>query len=354
MRRIRLLPLADVAVALLLLGSSSASGQDSLGSAQRFAVLGGSTVTNTGPTTVTGDLGVSPGSAVVGFPPGIVIGVIHAADAVALQAQVDATTAYNALAAMPCDVDLSGQDLGGLTLVPGVYCFSSSAQLTGALTLDALGSDSSTFVFQIGSSLTTASSSSVTVINGGSSCNVFWQVGSSATLGTSTSFVGNVLASASITLTTSSNVSGRLLALNGAVTMDSNSITLCCTASWANYGAGSSGTLGVPGFVASNPPVIGGAITATIGNSSPNDSFGLMLVGLGEASIPMCGGTILVAPPWIMYQVFLPVGGLDLSGTFPLDWALCGFELDLQVIEFDAGGTNGLSFTPGLTFMLGT
>ena len=134
----------------------------SLGTAQSFAVLGGSTVTNTGPTIITGDLGVSPGTAVTGFPPGIVTGgTIHAADAVALQAQSDTTTAYNDLAGQACTIDLTGQDLGGLTLVPGVYCFSSSAQLTGALTLDAEGDPNAVWVFQIGSTLTTASNSSV-------------------------------------------------------------------------------------------------------------------------------------------------------------------------------------------------
>src|SRR5581483_7708363 len=145
--------------------------------AETFTALGGSTVTNTGPTTVVGNLGVSPGLAVTGFPPGAVTGgVIHAGDAVALQAQDDTTTAYNTLAGQSCDHSLTGQDLGGLTLLPGTYCFSSSAQLTGTLTLDAQGNPDAVFVFQIGSTLTTASSSLVMVINGAQACNVFWQV----------------------------------------------------------------------------------------------------------------------------------------------------------------------------------
>jgi Ice-binding-like len=189
-------------------------------------------VTNTGATTVGGNLGVDPGLAVTGFPPGLVAGgTIHSGDGVALQAQSDTATAYNALAGEALTVDLTGQDLGGKTLVPGVYRYSSSAQLTGALTLDAEGNPSAVFVFQIGSTLTTASNSSVLVINGAQDCNIFWQVGSSATLGTTTAFKGNILALTSITLTTGATVSGRTLARNGAVTMDGNRVsTLGCAA----------------------------------------------------------------------------------------------------------------------------
>lgn len=222
--------LASLGAALLIFASSPAAAQISLGTAQSFGVLGGSTVTNTGATTVNGNVGVSPGSAVTGFPPGIVVGgAIHSSDAVAIQAQNDLTTAYNNIAATPCTVDLTGQNLGGLTLTPGVYCFSSSAQITGALTLDALGNPNALFLFKIGSTLTTASGSSVTVINnGGSSCNrVFWQVGSSATIGTGTSFAGEILALTSITITTGANTSGRALARNGAVTLDTNNVNTC-------------------------------------------------------------------------------------------------------------------------------
>jgi hypothetical protein len=195
-----------------------------LGTAQSFAVLGGSTVTNTGSSVITGDLGVSPGSAVTGFPPGIVVGTIHTANAVALQAQNDVTTAYNSLAAQGCTVDLTGQDLGGRTLLPNVYCFSSSAQLTGTLTLDFGGNPNAVFIFKTGSTLTTASNAVVNVINGGQNCNVFWQIGSSATLGTGTTFVGNLLALTSITMTTGARSFGRMLARNGAVTLDSNTV----------------------------------------------------------------------------------------------------------------------------------
>src|SRR5437868_755253 len=205
----------------VLITPSTAFAQIPLGTAQNFAVLGGSTLTNTGPTTITGNLGVSPGSSVTGFPPGIVTGgAIHAADAVAGQAQTDLTTAYNAAAGLPCGVDLTGQNLGGLTLTPGVYCFTSSAALTGTLTLNFQGNANSLFVFKIGSTLTTASASSVVLTNtGGTSCptNLFWQVGSSATLGTGSTFIGNILALTSITMTTGANLTGRALARNGAV-----------------------------------------------------------------------------------------------------------------------------------------
>ena len=203
----------------------------SLGTAENFAVLGGSAVTNTGSTVInTGNLGVSPGlaSTITGFPPGIVnaLGVIYAGDAVAAQAQSDATTAYNNLAGQTPTSDLSGQDLGGMTLTPGVYSFSSSAQLTGTLNLNAGGDSSAVFIFQIGSTLTTETSSSVLVINGAQAVNVYWVVGSSATLGTYTAFIGNILAFTSITLNTGASVTGRVLARNGTVTLDTNTITL--------------------------------------------------------------------------------------------------------------------------------
>ena len=219
----------SVAFAALLYGPSPALAQTAppLGTAQNFAVLGGSTVTNTGSSTITGDFGVSPGSAYSGFPPGLVVsGTIHAADATAAAAQTSVTTAYNSLESQACTQDLTGQDLGGKTLTAGVYCFSTSAQLTGTLTLNAQGNAGAVFIFKIGSTLTTASGSSVVVINSGSVCNVFWQVGSSATLGTTTSFAGNILALSSITLNTGANVTARTLARNGAVTLDSNNVSV--------------------------------------------------------------------------------------------------------------------------------
>ncbi|GAC1600100.1 MAG: hypothetical protein NVS4B10_11680 [Myxococcales bacterium] len=206
-------------------GAPAAATAPLLRSAGSFAVLGASTVTNTGSSTIVGDLGVSPGLAITGFPPGLVSGgTTHKGDAVALQAQADVTAAFVELAARSCTANLTGKDLGGMTLVPGVYCFASSAQLTGTLILDAQGKSDAVFVFQIGTTLTTASGSAVRMANGAGACNAYWQVGSSATLGTTTAFTGNILALASITLNTGASISGRALARTGAVTLDTNHV----------------------------------------------------------------------------------------------------------------------------------
>ncbi len=195
-----------------------------LGTAASFAVLGGSTVINTGPSNISGDVGVSPGNAVTGFPPGTQSsGTIHAADAVAAQARADVTTAYNDAAGRTPFTTVP-TELGGTTHVSGVYR-GATLGLTGTLTLDAQGDPNAVFIFQAGSTLITASGSRVTLINGANACNVYWQVGSSATLGTTTTFVGTVLAQASITAQTGASVQGRLLAGTAAVTLDSNTIT---------------------------------------------------------------------------------------------------------------------------------
>jgi hypothetical protein len=197
-----------------------------MGTARSFGVLGASTVTSTGPTSVTGDLGVSPGTAITGFPPGTVSGTTHAADAVAAQAQADAATAYNFLAAETCGTNLTGQDLGGMTLAPGVYCFNTSAQLTGTLNLNAGGDPNAIFVFQTGTTFVTSPNSAV-IVAGGSPCGVFFQVGSSATLSSGTQFAGNIFALASVTANTGASMTGGSYALNGAVTMDSNAAAAC-------------------------------------------------------------------------------------------------------------------------------
>ena len=203
-----------------------------LGTAHDFAVLAGTAVTNTGPSLVSGNVGVSPGSSVTGFPPGTVVppSVIQGS-AVAAQAQTDLQVAYDCFAAQPVTTALSGQDLGGLTLTRGVYGFATSAQLTGLLTLDAEGDAGALFTFKVGSTLTTAQNSAVIVINGAQAANVNWQVGSSATLGLGTSFVGNILALTSITATTGALSNGVFLARDGAVTLDSNVVTVASSTS---------------------------------------------------------------------------------------------------------------------------
>ena len=234
MRTYRLKQMTLVVGLLCLITAPAAETQASsvvdLGGAKDFAILGGQTVTNTGPTTLDGDLGVSPGSAITGFfgtneddGPGTFTGSAHQGDAVAGQAQTDARAAYTDLANMGATQDLTGTDLGGLTLTPGVYSFSSSAQLTGDLTLDGNGP----FVFQIGSTLTTAPGSRVMQMPGDDCfCDVFWQVGSSATLDTTTMFAGTILADQSVTFNDEATLAGRAVALEGSITMINNRVNI--------------------------------------------------------------------------------------------------------------------------------
>ena len=195
-----------------------------LGAAKSFAVLAGTGITNTGPTTLTGDIGTFPTPTITGAGLITVNGTNHGADAVTQQAKTDLVDAYDALAGQPADVTVSG-NLGGQTLVPGVYFSASTLALTGELVLDAKGDPNAVFVFQAGSSLTTATASSVRLINSAQSCNVFWQLGASATLGTTSVLRGSVLALTSVTANTGAVVDGRLLARNGAVTLDTDTIT---------------------------------------------------------------------------------------------------------------------------------
>jgi len=225
--------LGAVSVPLLYTPTTSAQSGVPQGTTTTYAVLAASAVTSTGLSVVNGDLGVSPGTALTGFPPGVITGATHLGDPVAAQAQADAHVEYAYLAGLTCGTALTDQDLGGLTLTPGVYCFASSAQLTGTLTLDAQGSCDSLFVFQIGSTLTTSVASAVNVINNPCStncrggANVFWQVGSSATIGTGSQFTGNILANISTTLNFGASVAGSVFALTGAVTLDTNNISAC-------------------------------------------------------------------------------------------------------------------------------
>ena len=228
-RRSRRLAAAAVALSAAALIAApvalSAQAPVGLGTDGSFAVLAGSTVTNTGPSVISGSVGLDPGSAVVGFPPGIVLaGTTQVANGVALQAKSDLVTAYNDAAGRSSTATVSG-DLAGRTLTPGVYTSASSLGLSGALTLDAQGDPNAVFVFQAGSTLIVGSSSQVNLIGAAQACNVYWQVGSSATIGTGAAFVGNILALTSITMTTGATLQGRALARNGAVTLDTNTIT---------------------------------------------------------------------------------------------------------------------------------
>ena len=192
-------------------------------SAASFAVLGGSTVTSTGLTVLDGNLGVSPGTSITGFPPGIVNGTIYAGGPVAAQAQADLVIAYGNAAARPFATPLPA-DIGGMTITPGMYVAPTTLGISGTVTLDGQNNTGSTFIFQIPSTLTTAVNSKVKVVQGANACNIFWQVGSSATLDTNSHFKGTLMAAVSVSLGTGARVVGRILTEGGAVTLLDNSI----------------------------------------------------------------------------------------------------------------------------------
>lgn len=324
-----------------------------LGTAAGFAVLGGVAVTNTGPSNITGDVGVSPGIALVGFPPATVTGTVHVGDAVAAQAQADTTIAYNALAGAACNTNLTGQDLGGLTLVPGVYCYSTSAQLTGTVTLNGLGNPQSVFIFQIGSTLTTASGAAVNLINGAEACKVFWQVGSSATLGSATTFAGTIIALASITMVNGATLEGRALARTAAVTLDTNDIQFPSMAEWHNYGFGWPGTFGIPSLTLSAPPVIGTTVNLIVQNSYVVPTYGLLLWGDGPVVIPTAFGGSLMVQQILSWPQPIGLGMFSIPMAIPNDPSLICIGFNLQILEYDKGASHFVSFTPGLHIELG-
>ncbi|MFZ0665402.1 MAG: ice-binding family protein, partial [Acidimicrobiales bacterium] len=225
-----------------------------LGTAAAYSVLGGQAVTNTGPSTLSGDLGVSPGTAITGFPPGIVAGATYDGDAQAAQAQSDLVIGYNQAAGEATTASVAG-DLVGDNFTSGVYKSTGPIALSGTLTLNGQGNPDSVFIFQIASTLITASASKVSLINGAQACNVFWQVGSSATLGTASNFTGTIMALTSITVTTDTTVEGRALARNGAVTLDDDTFT-------------------APSCQTTTPPTTTTTTTATGGSGSKGSTTG--------------------------------------------------------------------------------
>ena len=258
-----------------------------LGTASSFAILAGAGITNTGSTTVTGDVGTFPTTTITGAASLTINGTNHAGDSVTQQAKTDLTAGYTNAAGQGPTSPVSA-DLGGQTLVAGVYNSASSLGLTGKLTLDGKGDANAVFVFQAGSTLTTASASQITLINGAQPCNVFWQVGSSATLGTGSSFLGTILALQDITVTNSVTVAGRVLARNGAVTLDTDTIstptcttTTTTTSTAAATAATASTTSTVPASATTTPSVIptGAPQTGAGGTSHSGQNVPLLALG---------------------------------------------------------------------------
>jgi hypothetical protein len=313
-----------------------------LGTAGTYGVFGAQSITNTGLTIVNGNIAVNPGSSITGFPPGIFTGVESDNDAVSLTVHNDATTAFNTAQALTCNVDLTGTDLAGLTLTPGVYCFSSTAALTGQLTLDAQGNADSQFVFKVGSSLTVASGSQVLLINGTQACAIFWATTASATLNVGTSFIGNILAGISITLGNAVTSLGGLYGLTGSVTLIDDNITRL----------GSCGVIVPPGIssVPTNiviPPTSSSSVPAVNPTGTPTTAITTTGVPpvvsspggmLGSTTNPSAPATATVpastSPIGILSNTF-PVSLMTISGvpagpfatqTCTADNCLCPFQ----------------------------
>jgi Ice-binding-like len=291
--RVGLLLLGSLASLLFASSALGAAATVGLGSAASFSVLAGSTVTNTGPTTMFGDLGLYPGASVTGEPR--VLGQTHVNDQVAIEAKNALTTAYTNAESRPPSGP-AGTDLAGQMFSPGVYDASESLLLSsGSVTLNAEGNPNAVFIFQIGSTLITGSNTSVSLVNGAQACNVFWQVGSSATLGSGTRFVGTIMAAASITANTAATIHGRLLAQTAAVTLEDNTITTSnCASSVSGSGGGTEST---------TPEEIAAVEKATTGGGSTTS--GEASTGTGTTT---GGGTTTVATSAPVVAPRLPIG----------------------------------------------
>ena len=301
-RKLALRALTATAALLLVVGQPASAGivpTVQLGTAT-YSVLGGQTVTNTGPSVLAESVGLSPGTAVVGFPPGIVLApaTIEVANAVSLQAQSDLTTAYVDAAGRSVEFTQTNPDLVGQTLIPGVYAATAKAPLglSGQLVLDGQGNPNAVFIFQTDSTLITSTGSTIELINGASECNVFWQVGSSATLGTASVFVGNILALTSISVQTGVVVHGRALARNGSVTLDNDVFTQpSCTPATATQAPATTTT------VAATPTTVAGGVATTVGPTvtvAPTTfkvtDITLPRTGSGVGSTTLVGGATLL------------------------------------------------------------
>lgn len=332
---------ATFALMIATIGVSPARAAEApvgLGTANSFAVLAGSTVTNTGPSTISGDLGVSPGTAITGFPPGSVTnGIIHNADAVAGQAQSDVTTGYNDAAGRSPTATVTA-DLGGQRLTPGVYT-GDTLGLTGTLTLDAGGDSNAVFIFQASSTLITGSASKVVLFGGANACNVFWKVGSSATLGTGSTFNGTILALTSVTANTGASVTGRLLARNGAVTLDSNTIarpTACSTTPPTPTTTTTGTTTSTPPPTTTGPTTGTAPTTTGLTPTSGPDTGGTKVTVTGTGFVP--GQTTVK-----IGTVTIPAAGVTVASPTTLTFTTpAGPAGRTQVTVTTPGGTSGL------------
>ena len=317
-----------------------------LGTADSFGVLAGAGVTNTGDSIINGDLGTCPTPAITGFPPGVVNGTTHANDAVACGAQADLTIAYNDAAGRAPTTTYGGPtDLAGQTLVGGVYKSPSSFANAGTLTLDGQANPDTVFIFQAGSTVITSPNSHVTLVNGAQACNVFWQVGSSATLGVSSTFVGTVLALTSITANTDSVIAGRLLARNGAVTLDANVVTAphCAAPPTTTTTTPGSTTTTTAGSSSTTSSTVATTSTTAAPTATTNTTAAPILVPTPVTTAPSATpgtstGTATATPPTVSPGQSTTVSGGGFAPSQPVQIALEGSTRAPTVTVADAQG----------------